>query len=69
MSSKTFETKLVAKFPISAQVTIDGAEDIVGVVTGIAFYSERSMFLVDWIHNGVAQAVWFDSWRLREWKP
>ena len=54
-----------AAYQFGTSVKIDG--DMVGVVTGIAAYSDKDIeYRVEWIHNGTPQATWFKTYRLVE---
>lgn len=56
---------IVTQFDIRDRVYIDGCRGLVGMITGvIARATDRTIYEVGWIANGVSQDVQLEEWRL-----
>lgn len=56
---------LESAFDIRDVVTIDGDPSLKGVVVAIRWSRDNHPhYEVSWMHNGVAEFIYFDEWRL-----
>jgi len=56
---------LTAQFDIRDNVRIDGDDSVRGVIVAIRWSrDEHPQYEVSWMHNGSAEFIYFDEWRL-----
>lgn len=57
--------KLESAFDIADAVMIDGDKSVIGIVVAIRWSrDDRPHYEISWMHDGQAEFVYFDEWRL-----
>lgn len=60
-------TAFHSRWSFGQRVYIDSDRDLKGVVTGLCWKdSDGHTVEVSWMHNGISQAAWIQSWRLSD---